>query len=81
MFCLFAGAQLMSTLITLSHLSDSYSLETAEERLVYTMRNSAIPITMNTVIHIASFAIGIASKFYVLKLVCIYFGKYGKCDF
>lgn len=63
-------------MITLSHLSDVNDVKDAHKRVAYAVRTAALPVTMTTLCHVIPFAIGITSKYYVTKLVCIYFGKY-----
>ncbi|XP_060563425.1 uncharacterized protein LOC132722858 [Ruditapes philippinarum] len=65
--------QIINALITLSNLSDVNDVKDAHQRVAYAVKNSATSITLTTLCHVIPFAIGIASNYYVTKLVCIYF--------
>jgi predicted PurR-regulated permease PerM len=74
-FFFISGHQIINALITLSNLSDVNDVKDAHQRVAYAVKNSATSITLTTLCHVIPFAIGIASNYYVTKLVCIYFGN------
>lgn len=76
MLYIFSGHQIINAMITLSHVSDVNDVKDAHKRVVYAIRASCLPISLTTLCHVIPFSVGIASYYYVTKLVSIYFGKY-----
>lgn len=62
-------------MITLSHVSDVTDVKDAHKRVAYAVRSSCLPISLTTLCHVIPFCVGIASHYYVTKLVSIYFGR------